>query len=313
MSYGQTPGYGAPPPGQQGYGAPPPGQQGYGAPPPGQQGYGAPPPGQQGYGAPPPGQQGYGAPPPGQQGYGAPPSSQYRPQAPGQPGYAPPRGQPGYGAPAGYGAPPAGQPGYGAPPPGQAGYGAPSGGYGQQGYGAPAGGPPPGVDPTVYQWFLAVDQDRTGSITAMELQQALTNNNWSHFNAETCRLMIGMFDRDNNGTINLQEFSSLWMYIQQWRGVFERYDRDRSGNIDAQELMTALNEMGFRVSLNFCQATIIKYDRLSRRSVKFDDFIQICVLLRSLTDAFKQRDTNLNGKIQINYEDFMSLAMSYKP
>ena len=71
--------------------------------------------------------------------------------------------------------------------------------------------------------------------------------------------------------------------------------------------------MGFRISQNFVQVLILKFDRQSRRSVKFDDFIQICVLLRSLTEAFKQRDSNLNGKITINYEDFMSLALAYKP
>lgn len=55
----------------------------------------------------------------------------------------------------------------------------------------PAGAAPPGVDPTIYSWFTTVDADRSGSITSAELQQALTNGNWSHFNAETCRLMIG--------------------------------------------------------------------------------------------------------------------------
>ena len=69
--------------------------------------------------------------------------------------------------------------------------------------------------------------------------------------------------------------------------------------------------MGFRISANFIQMLIVKFDRASRSSIKFDDFIQICVLLRSLTDAFKQRDANLNGIIKISYEDFMSLALSY--
>ena len=63
------------------------------------------------------------------------------------------------------------------------------GGYGAPSQGTP--GCPPGVDPAVYSWFVAVDNDRSGSITAKELQQALTNGNWSHFNPETCRLMIG--------------------------------------------------------------------------------------------------------------------------
>ena len=56
----------------------------------------------------------------------------------------------------------------------------------------PPQGCPPGVDPTMYSWFVAVDADKSGAITANELQQALTNGNWSHFNPETCRLMIGV-------------------------------------------------------------------------------------------------------------------------
>ena len=65
------------------------------------------------------------------------------------------------------------------------------GGYPPQAPGA--GGCPPGVDPTVFSWFVAVDADHSGQITANELQQALTNGNWSHFNPEACRLMIGIY------------------------------------------------------------------------------------------------------------------------
>ena len=42
-------------------------------------------------------------------------------------------------------------------------------------------------------WFQAVDADRSGHISAAELRQALTNSNYSHFNEEACRLMIGLF------------------------------------------------------------------------------------------------------------------------
>ena len=64
------------------------------------------------------------------------------------------------------------------------------------GYPPPAGGgyPAPGgpgyVDPQVMAWFQAVDTDRSGFISALELRQALTNSNYSHFNDEACRLMI---------------------------------------------------------------------------------------------------------------------------
>ncbi|PVD32386.1 hypothetical protein C0Q70_07820 [Pomacea canaliculata] len=224
-------------------------------------------------------------------------------------------GQPGYGAPH-YGQ----QGAYGAPNPG--GYGAPAGyagGYGGApppgGYGPPAGqfGAPQGIDPQIIQWFQAVDQDRSGRITANELQRALVNANWSQFNPETCRLMIGMFDRDMSGTIDINEFQSLWHYIQQWRSTFERYDSNRSGSIEAAELHTVYQQMGYNISPQFVQTVLYKFDHYGRRSLTLDLFIQSCVLLKSLTDAFRQRDTNMSGTINLSYEDFMTMAVLYKP
>jgi len=85
----------------------------------------------------------------------------------------------------------------------------------------------------VYQWFLTVDADRSGRINMMELQQALVNGNWTHFNPETCRLMIGshflMFIRlqqpangplsDNPSepvpaNLSLQPSWDLWLYFR---------------------------------------------------------------------------------------------------
>ncbi|OWF45190.1 peflin-like [Mizuhopecten yessoensis] len=239
------------------------------------------------YGQQPYGQAPYGAPPqgqyPGQPGYGAPPPAQYVP---------PPAGQ--YGAPGGM----PGQPGM----PGQMPYG-----------GAPIAGPPPGMDPQVYLWFQSVDTDRSGQITAIELQQALVNANWSHFNAETTRLMIGMFDRDFSGTINLQEFAALWNYIQQWKGVFEQTDQNRTGSIEAHELTGAFQRMGYNVSPQFANMVVCKFDTLGRRQLTLDNFIQACVMLKTLTDNFVSRDAQRQGNIRLSYEEFMCLAVANKP
>ena len=53
-----------------------------------------------------------------------------------------------------------------------------------------------------------------------------------------------MFDKDHTGTINFQEFGSLWKYIQDWQTTFRSYDKDNSGAIDQQELKTALTSFG---------------------------------------------------------------------
>lgn len=42
------------------------------------------------------------------------------------------------------------------------------------------------------KFYFSVDKDRSGYISADELQQALSNGTWDPFNPETVRLMIGM-------------------------------------------------------------------------------------------------------------------------
>lgn len=202
-------------------------------------------------------------------------------------------------------------PSYGQQPP--PGYSAQAPPYQQQRpNGPPPGGPhapPQGIDPVLWGWFQSVDRDRSGSITADELRQALTNSNWSHFNAETCRLMIGMFDKNRSGTIDVYEFAALWKYIQDWKACFDGFDRDRSGTIDQNELDQAFKTFGYRLSPNFCQLCVRVFDRGSALTMKFDDFIQCCVMLKSLTDAFRKHDTSQRGVINVSYEQFLEMVL----
>ncbi|XP_033117615.1 programmed cell death protein 6-like [Anneissia japonica] len=173
--------------------------------------------------------------------------------------------------------------------------------------------PPPqpgGVD--LWGIFQKVDKDRSGAISVNELQQALSNGTWTPFNPETVRLMIGMFDRDNNGTINFQEFGSLWKYVTDWQAAFRSYDKDNSGSIDKNELKQALTNFGYRLSDRFYDILIRKFDRSGRGVIAFDDFIQCCVVIQTLTSSFRMYDTNQNGWINISYEQFLTLVFSTK-
>lgn len=266
---------------------------------------------QAGYpGAPPQQGGGYPGAPPQAGGYpGAQPGGGYQ----GAQGYRPPGSNYPGGAPQGYGAPPGQPQGYGAPPGQQPGYGgAPppqqQGGYQQrpqQGYGAPPQGQ---VDPQIMQWFSAVDQDRSGQIDAKELQKALVNGNMSQFSEEACRMMIDMFDRDKSGQISVQEFGSLFQYINQWKGLFEGIDKDRSGFIDQAEFTSALTQMGYRFSPTFVQNLLSKYDQRTRR-MTLDNFIVASVQIKRLTDSFRSRDKEMRGSATLAYEDFIGLAM----
>ncbi|XP_012533968.1 programmed cell death protein 6 isoform X1 [Monomorium pharaonis] len=170
--------------------------------------------------------------------------------------------------------------------------------------------------------FQRVDKDRSGAISADELQQALSNGTWTPFNPETVRLMIGMFDKSDpatgmfdkkqTGTVNFEEFGALWKYVTDWENCFRSFDRDNSGNIDRNELKTALTNFGYRLTDQTIDMLIRKYDRAGRGTIYFDDFIQLCVVLYTLTNAFRRLDTDLDGVITIHYEQFLGMVFNIK-
>jgi len=251
-----------------------------------------------GYGAPPP-SGGYGAGHQASQGYGV-----------------------GGGAPAGTGHVPAGY-GQGPPP------AAPAGGYGRAPGGFQGGGPPPpppGADPQLWQWFSAVDSDRSGHISAPELQQALVNGDWTPFDLDTIKLLMTIFDTDRSGTIGFNEFTGLWRYIKDWQNVFRHFDADRSGSIDGQELANALKQFGYNLSPALLTLVEKKYDIKAGASaavpaparpaygqpppgITFDRFVGACVVVKQVTEAFQKLDTDRDGWVQINYDTFMQTVL----
>ncbi|XXG41350.1 hypothetical protein AAC387_Pa01g1828 [Persea americana] len=244
----------------------------------------------------------------------------------------------GYG---GYGAPPTGQP-YGgspyAPPPQPYGYSAPSapfekppkegkyqGGHGQAtAYPAPPpqfGSPfaalvpsafPPGTDPTIVACFQVADQDGSGFIDDKELQRALSSYNQS-FSLRTVHLLMFSFTNTNLRKIGPKEFTSLFYSLQNWRAIFERFDRDHSGKIDAPELREALLSLGFSVSPVVLDLLVSKYDRSgsTNKAIEYDNFIECCIVVKGLTEKFKEKDTTYCGSATFTYEAFMLTVLPY--
>ncbi|XP_047510160.1 peflin isoform X1 [Pieris napi] len=173
----------------------------------------------------------------------------------------------------------------------------------------PSMGPGGTVSPQVQQWFRAVDKDQSGFITAIELKAALVNGQGQNFSDTACNLMIGMFDKDRSGHINLEEFDKLYTYINQWLAVFKTYDTDQSGHIDQPELSQALGQMGFRFSPEFI-SFLTKRNDPREGKISVDNFIVLCVQLQRFTEAFRARDTQQNGTVTLGFEEFLNIALS---
>jgi len=187
----------------------------------------------------------------------------------------------------------------------------PGGGY--QNYQQP---PPAGADPQLWQWFQAVDTDRSGSITVNELQTALVNGNWSKFDLDTVKMLMNIFDTDRSGSIGFTEFSGLWKYIADWQNVFRHFDRDQSGSIEGRELAEALRSFGYNLSPPLLMLVEQKYASGTTAGfgpppgITFDRFVRACVVVKTLTEAFQRADTDRDGWVQLNYEQFMKIVLS---
>jgi Ca2+-binding EF-hand superfamily protein len=175
----------------------------------------------------------------------------------------------------------------------------------------------------LWNWFITVDTDRSGHISVTELQKALINGDWSPFDLDTVKLLMSIFDTDRSGTIGFTEFSGLWRYVKDWQNVFRHFDKDRSGSIDSNELQAALKQFGFNLSPQLLTEVEKKYASgvvggpggpggfaLPPGGISFDRFVRACVVIKQLTAAFQKLDTDRDGWIQINYDQFMHTVLA---
>ena len=158
------------------------------------------------------------------------------------------------------------------------------------------------------QWFKAVDVDKNGQISPIELQAALVNGDMSQFSENTCKILIKHFDQKKLRYLNIQEFSEVFKYIKECRATFEAIDKDRNGYIEFNELYQAFQQMGYRFTSNFIQKLLFEYGHRTWR-LNLDSFIIAFIDIKRLTDGFRRRDHSMQGQATFQYEDFIGLAM----
>ncbi|VDO06118.1 unnamed protein product [Rodentolepis nana] len=153
--------------------------------------------------------------------------------------------------------------------------------------------------------FHKIDVDRSGSISASELQRALSNGTWEPFNIMTVQAMIDLFSPSYASEINFDGFVRLWKFVENWQNYFHAVDTDKSGCIDQVELQTAIGNAGYRLSPAMYCLMMNRFDRKKKGVIYFDDFIHMCIVLQKLTDQFRDADQDRDGYIRIGFEEFL--------
>jgi len=161
-------------------------------------------------------------------------------------------------------------------------------------------------------WFIALDQDNSGQISAEELRSALMNGyGGKRFSAETVKYLMSVFDLDGNGEIGLEEFKPLWVYVTKWREMFESFDYNQDGIIDAGELASALNHYELRVGPPVINFLVHKYgthatDGHNRPpQIELDRFVCACVVIQQMCVLYDRCEIGRAGPMEVSRDDFL--------
>lgn len=107
-------------------------------------------------------------------------------------------------------------------------------------------------------WFAHTDTDRSGSLSANEICRI----DWSgpHFSREVAHRLCRLFDSDKNGQVDFNEFVGMFWMVNELNAAFRAHDRDRSYSLDGNEILAAINQLGFNVTMpiiqRFCTAWV---------------------------------------------------------
>lgn len=117
-----------------------------------------------------------------------------------------------------------------------------------------------------------------------------------------------MLDTDKSGRLNLAEFEVLMTDINKWKAAFKQYDRTGAGRLSAYELRDALNSAGYQLNNKVLNALVHRYGSRDG-TLAFDDFIMCAVRIRTMIEAFKNKDREGTQQATFNLDDWVETTM----
>ncbi|XP_023819378.1 calpain-2 catalytic subunit-like [Oryzias latipes] len=152
-------------------------------------------------------------------------------------------------------------------------------------------------------------------VSTFELQNILnevvsnrTDIKTDGFSLDTCRLIVSLMDKDENAKLGLMEFHLLWSKIQKYLEIFRSLDTDNSGTMSSHEMRNAAIKAGFQINGSVLQAIVNRYAD-AQYAIDFDSFVSCLVKLEMLFKMFKALDRDGSGKIELNMQQWLCLAI----
>ena len=164
------------------------------------------------------------------------------------------------------------------------------------------------IEAKTVKLFKEVDTDNTGRIDKIKFEKALKAGMQVNFSHEACTKLIAIYDKSGSGSVNANEFQQLYQMVTTWKQVFDLHDVDKSKDLNECELQKAFQHLNHNLSPTFIQSLLTKQNP-STKKLTLDKFIFVSFEVKRLTERFHARDPNRTGKITMQYEEFVGVAL----
>ncbi|CAA7019022.1 unnamed protein product [Microthlaspi erraticum] len=174
---------------------------------------------------------------------------------------------------------------------------------------------PPETHPDIVRSFESADRDRSGFLDESELRQALSFSGYDGISHRTIRVLVFIYKSPADSLLRLgpKEYVELWNCLAQWRAKFDRHDRDKSGTMSSLELRDAFYQLGYMIPSSVLQLIISNFDDGTGKTVDlcFDTFLECGMIVKGLTEKFKEKDPGYTGYATLSYDVFMSMVIPF--
>lgn len=170
--------------------------------------------------------------------------------------------------------------------------------------------------PDIVTSFESAGGNRSGFLDESELRHALSFSGYQGIRNRTIRFLLFIYKTPGESLLRLgpKEYTELCNSLAQWRAMFDRYDRDRSGKMNALELRDAFYHLGYMLPTSVLQLIISsQFDDATGNTVDlcFDRFLECGMIVKSLTEKFKEKDPGYTGYATLSYDTFMSMVIPF--
>lgn len=144
--------------------------------------------------------------------------------------------------------------------------------------------------------FESIDADKSGTITAQELKEALDKKG-TLLKEEDVQSLLNMVDVDANGTIDYEEFLAATLSQHQMqqednlRAAFKHFDTNGDGIISESELKAAISEGKLGISEEEVKQVLAEVDKDGNGEIDYNEFTEMLTSLAAPSIAAAKKDT----------------------